>query len=140
MLLRGKDQVLAHGEFGKDLQQLERAADAELVEIARPHAGHRATIEMYLAAGRPKLPEDAVEQRGLATAVRPDNAEDLALVHLERHALDCMNAAETLRDTADFEHRAHAAGRAVNRFARNPMIPLGLRMSSTITNAAYKKR
>src|SRR3954464_1336261 len=140
MLLRGKDQVLAHGEFRKDLQQLKRAADAELVEIAWPHAGHRATIEMHLAAGRPKLAEDAIEQRGLAAAVRPDDAEDLALVHLERDAVDRMNAAETLRDIADVEHRTHAAVRGAKRFATNPMIPLGLRMSSTITNAAYKKR
>src|SRR4051794_30897652 len=136
MLLRGKDQVLAHGEFGKDLQQLERAADAELVEIARPHAGHRAAIEMHLAAGGPKLAEDGVEERGLAAAVRPDDAEDLALVHRERHALDRMNAAETLRDIADVEHRTHAAVRGAKRFATNPIIPLGLRMSRTITNAA----
>ena len=47
---------------GKDLQQLKRAAHAQPVEIARPHAGHRAAVEMHIARARPQLSEDAVEQ------------------------------------------------------------------------------
>ena len=85
----------------------------------------------------------------LPTAVRPDDAEDLALVHVERHAFDRVDAAEVLGEVADFEHGHHAtftsvvgAGggsalrAAVKRFSKKPMMPLGLNTSSSITNIA----
>ena len=149
VLLRGENEIFPHGEFRKDLQKLERAADAQPIEIARTHAGDGSAIEPHLAGARLKLAEDAVEQRRLATAVRPDDAEDLALVHVERYAFDGVNAAELLGKIADFEHGHHAtftsvvgaAGgsvlrAAVKRFSKKPMMPLGLNTSSSITNIA----
>ena len=58
---------------------------------------------------RRELAEDAVEQRGLAAAVRADEAEDLALAHVEGDAVDRGDAAEALADVADFEDRLMAA-------------------------------
>jgi hypothetical protein len=55
-----------------------------------------------------QLAEDAVEQRRLAASVRSDDAEDLALVHIERHAFNGVNAAELLGQVANFEDRHHA--------------------------------
>ena len=119
------------------------------VEIAWAHAGDGVAVEAHLTRARLKLAEDAVEQRRLARAVRADDAEDLALVHVERHAFDRVNAAELLGEIADFEHSHHAtftsavgAGGgsvlrvAVKRFSKNPMMPLGLNTSSSITNIA----
>src|SRR6185436_3262392 len=88
MLLPGEDQVRAYGQVRKDLQQLEGAADAEAVEVAGPHAGHRAAVEAHVARARLQLAEDAVEQRRLAAAVRADDAEDLLLLDVERNAVD----------------------------------------------------
>src|SRR6185503_3956572 len=88
VLLPGEDQVLAHRELRKHLQQLEGAAHPQAVELAGPQAGDLAAVDAHLPGRGRELPEDAVEQRRLARAVRPDQAEDLALAHLERNAVD----------------------------------------------------
>ena len=48
-------------------------------------------------------PGQAIEQRGLAGAVRSDQAEDLALVHVEGHAVQRDDAAEHDADVANRE-------------------------------------
>ena len=97
-----------------------------------------------------KLAEDAVEQRGLAAAVRADDAEDLTLVHVERHAFDRMDAAEVLGKIANFQHGGHVdtfASRpgvvgglglraTAKRRWKSPMMPLGLNTNSTMTKIA----
>ena len=105
VLLPGKNEIFAHREPRKDLQQLEGAADAEPVEVARAHAGDGPSVEPHLALARRQLAEDAVEQGRLAAAVGADDAEDLALAHLEGNAVDRSDAAEALLDVGDFEHR-----------------------------------
>src|SRR5215212_8468691 len=75
VLLRGEDEVLAHGKLREDLQELERAAHAEPVEIAWPHSGDGAAIQSHLAGGRVQLPENAVEKSRFAAAVRSDDAK-----------------------------------------------------------------
>src|SRR6266702_5274691 len=107
MLLACEDQVLAHREFWKHLQQLEGSADSELVELGGAQAGHDLAVELDLAAGRRELAEDAVEQRRLAATVRPDQAEDLALADVEADAVDRGDAAKALLDVGDFEDCAH---------------------------------
>src|SRR5204863_9117250 len=94
VLLAGEDQVLAHRELREDLQELEGAADAEAVQVAGPHAGDRAAIDAHIPRGGRELPEDAVEERRLARAIRSDEAQDLTLVHVEGHAVDRVDAAE----------------------------------------------
>ena len=34
MLLSGEDEIVAHGQLGKDLQQLKRPADAQAIEVS----------------------------------------------------------------------------------------------------------
>ena len=50
--------------------------------VAAAHAGcfTDTAVELHLAAARLELPEDAVEQRRLAAAVRTDDAENLAFI------------------------------------------------------------
>ena len=62
-------------------------------------------------------PADHVEQRGLARPVGPDDGEDLALAHVEAHAVDRLHAAEGLGDLADLELRAHGGP------SRQPPLP-----------------
>ena len=80
-----------------------------LIELGRPQAGDDLAVDLDLATGRRELAEDAVEQRGLAAAVRADQAEDLALLHVEADAIDGLDAAKALLDVADFEDRGHGA-------------------------------
>jgi hypothetical protein len=110
MLLAGEDQIFPHRQFWKYLEQLERAADAEPVQVGRPESGHDLAIDLHLAAIRLELAEDAVEQCRLATTVRADQAEDFSLLDIEAHAIDRGDAAEILLDVADLENRGHGAG------------------------------
>src|SRR5215213_7927668 len=88
VLLPGEDQVLAHGKLREHLQELESAADAEAVEVARPLAGERAPVDAHFAGRRRQL------------------AEDLAFVHVEGNVVDGADAAERLRQAAHLEDRA----------------------------------
>ena len=102
------------------------------------------------ALGR-SWPEDAVEQGRLAAAVGADDAENLALVDLERHAVDGDDAAEALSEIVDGEDGAHRArliaadGRGdrrralaagLNRRSTRPSRPAGQNTIRTITSTA----
>ena len=58
------------------------------------------------ARGRLELPADQIEQRGLAGAVRPDQAEDLAAVHRERNAVHGEQPGEAAARLFDAEESA----------------------------------
>src|SRR4029077_8415861 len=58
-----------------------------------------------VAGGRLVEPGEAIEERGLAGAVGPDQAEYLALVHVEGHAVERDDAAEHDADVAYSEQR-----------------------------------
>ena len=76
---RADDDVLGHGEVGEGLELLEGAGHAAAGDAVGPHAGDLAAVEED-AAGVERLEAgDQVEQRGLAGAVGPDDADDLAL-------------------------------------------------------------
>src|SRR6266568_3757508 len=68
VLLAGEDQVFPYRQFREHLKQLERAADAEPVQIRWPEPGDDLAVDLYLAAVRRQLAEDAVEQGRLAAA------------------------------------------------------------------------
>src|SRR5258705_2445047 len=105
MLLACEDQVLPHRQFWKHLQKLEGAADAQAIELGRPQSGDDLAVDLDLATGRRELPEDTVEEGGLAATVRADQPEDLALLHVEADAVDGLDATKALLDAADFEDR-----------------------------------
>src|SRR5690606_1785790 len=69
---------------------------------------------------------DEVEDRGLACAVRADQAEDLALAHLHAQPIDGLDTAERLRDPVHFDQvgrrhgRTSAASPAAGWTARAP--------------------
>src|ERR1039458_1797837 len=68
---------------------------------------------------------DAIDQRALARAVRPDQPEPLARLHLEVDAVERDEAAEPLADIVDVQQRAHGRLRARKRSCTSPTRPLG---------------
>ena len=60
-----------------------------------------------VAGARLVEPAQAIEERGLAGAVRPDQAEDLALMHVEGHAVQRDDAAEHDADVANRKQGIH---------------------------------
>src|SRR5262249_4579802 len=136
-----------------DLQQLERSAHPEPVEVTWPHPRRLLSVDADFTVIRSQLAEDAVEQRRFAGPIRPDDAEDLAVANLERHPVDGGDAAEALAQIGDLEHRAHglvlcgfSAGAAATAAglprsslmprSTNPMSPDGKNAIITITRAA----
>ena len=97
--------VVEHGLRAEQRQVLEGAADADLGDAMRRPVEQRAPLEQDVAAIGGVEPADAVEQRRLAGAVRPDEPEDLAGLDREGDAVERDNAAETQCDVADFEQR-----------------------------------
>ena len=83
------------------------------------------------AAGVERLEAgDQVEQRGLAGAVRADDAEDLALVHVEGDVGVGGKAAVALGHALDVEQQAHAVPppRRRMRSSNRLRMPLGRHM------------
>src|SRR5690606_21860855 len=94
-----------------DVEDVEAAADfledvvvafqlvAALVHVGQLHG--RADVD--LARIRLLLADDHLEQRGLARAVRADDADDRARRHRERQVVDQQAVAETLRDMLELD-------------------------------------
>ena len=81
--------VLEDREHLHQVEALEDEADAVEPQIGeRPLRELRGVLAVHLhrAAGRGVDAADQVEQRGLARARRPGDGEELAAVHVERHA------------------------------------------------------
>ena len=108
---RREQHVLEAGQVRVALRRLERAQHAEATDapgLPEPDrlAGHRQ---------RPVGIDDAaerVQERGLARAVGADQAEDLAVVEREAHAVDRAHAPELHPDVLGVEQRS-AERRAV---------------------------
>ena len=65
----------------------------------------RAALEHHLAASRAQQPGDGAQRRRLAGAVRPDQGDDLAAVHLEVEVLDGGDVAVADRQLVQREQR-----------------------------------
>src|SRR5437899_3087785 len=108
-------RIHRHGEV---LQQCHRVPQLEVLEgagnaapgaLVRRHSAQRSPIEEDPAGVRLHHARDAVEQRRLAGAIRPDEAQDLAPVEVDRDAVQRDHATEAHIDVPDPEH-GHATG------------------------------
>src|SRR4029078_620317 len=90
---------------------------------ARDPGGPQATDVLAGEADRPLVrrvhARDEVEDRRLARAVRPDQADDLALLDGEIEALDHAETAERFRDAVELEERRHQT-RSTRRVPSSP--------------------
>ena len=105
------ENVVDHGFVLEHRQILERARDAEPRQPVGRKARDLPVLERDPACGRLEDPGDQVEHRGLAGAVRADQAEDLAAVDRKAHVGDGAQAAEPFRDALDAQDRAHDSQR-----------------------------
>src|SRR5262249_13802021 len=100
--------VLEHGHAVERLRNLKRAADAEAAAAFRRQMGDiDARKDDAPGVGRNRAAGDT-EQRGLAGAVRPDDAERLALGDREVERARDHHGAEALGDFFEGEDGRHA--------------------------------
>jgi hypothetical protein len=97
----GEHHVIQEREPAERARDLERAANAEIDDAIWRLPGDLAPLEPDRAGiGRERAGEH-VEDRALAGAVGADQADDLALLDSERHAVDGGEAAEALGEALD---------------------------------------
>jgi hypothetical protein len=101
--MRADQNVVQNGHRPEELDVLERARDAAPDHAVRRRsqqalAGERERAGIGLVQAR-----DDVEQRRLAGPVRPDQADDLPLLYVQRDVVDGDDAAEPPRHVADLE-------------------------------------
>src|SRR5260221_2583186 len=128
---KGHEQVLQHGHAVERPRHLKAARDAEARALVRRQIGDFFSLENDFSALVAQQPRNAVDQRRLARAVRPDQAEALAGGDVDAHPGQRGEAAEMLRDLFYLEERVHRL--------KSPITPSGAsttkRTSSTPTTS-----
>ena len=121
--------VLAHGERGEGLGDLERPADSEPPDPPRRPAGDVGAQRHHAAGVGADLAHQHVEAGRLAGPVRADQRHQLARRHGERHAVHGAHAAEALGEPVRLQDRRHAGSSAPlardSRSRAKPAIPCG---------------
>ena len=97
--------VLAHGQGGKDVAELEGARDSLLRHLMDRHSGDVLAGEDHLPSARLEHAGDQVEDGGLAGAVGPDHGANLAGLHRQVDAIDGHQGAEAADQTPAFKQR-----------------------------------
>ena len=99
--MRMKIEVLPDRQFGVERERLRHVADA----IARTHVARieRLSEQQRLAFARRQQAGQHLHGRGLAAAIRADEAEDLAPLDREAHPVDGGEVAETASEIAGDE-------------------------------------
>src|SRR6185312_11271315 len=95
--------VVQYREILEEGDILEGAADADLRNSMRRPRQNAHAFHQDIALARLIEPGEAIEESGLAGAVRTDQAKDLALMHVEGNAIQRDDAAEHDADVADRE-------------------------------------
>src|SRR5690606_22437581 len=129
---RADDHIVLHREREERAHNLEGTADATLAD----NVGWEPVDALAGKRDRPcvgrKDAGDHVEQGGLAGAVRADDGEDFAPLHVEADAIDRKQTAEALGRTVDGQERAHDPRSLMPIFlASHGQMPSG---STTTTN------
>src|SRR5581483_4172231 len=128
--------VLLHRHAGERSRYLEGARNAEPAAPVRRERREVRAFEHDPAAVAAQRTGDAVDQRGLARAVRADDAEPFAGTHAEAHFAQRAETAEALRQRPDLEQRrAHDSPfRVLGRRIR-PSMPCGAATTKTTSNS-----
>src|SRR5207253_755217 len=110
----GGEHVLDDRQRAERADHLEGARDPELGAAEGGEPGDVGAVEADAAGIRRGGPGDEIEERRLAGAVRPEEAEELALLDVEIHAAHGLDPAEALLQALDLEN-AHSGLLASNR-------------------------
>jgi hypothetical protein len=94
------------------MEMLRKEAEMPRALARRPRV-QRAAQQPHLSRPRPQQSRQQLQQGGLAGAVRPDDAQDLARMQRERHAVQQVAAAGTEAQPLGAQDRlSHAGPRA----------------------------
>src|SRR6185436_17670441 len=96
--IRPEVEVVRDGEVREDAASFGDVRNAARGDDVRLHAGDVLPVERHAAPARLQQAGDRAQRRGLARAVRADERDDLALLHLEVDAVQRRNGS-----VADFE-------------------------------------
>src|SRR5215207_953035 len=121
--------VFGQRQAGEGPRQLEAARQPAARALMRRQAVERLVGEAHAACLVVQRAADAVDQRRLARAVGPDQAEPLARLDLEVDAVERDEAAEALAEAADLQERRHRF-----LFWNRPTMPWG----AAITKATIR--
>src|SRR5690606_20694725 len=140
-LQRRDHHVLHAGHAAIDPRLLKGAQQAEPCDLRNPERRDVHVLEADRAGIDRMRTDDRGKQRRLARPVGADEADDLALLHVERHVAVGADTAERLRHAGQLEDRRHctvsfaAAGtvsgstvwpnRSGNRSRTQPRMPCG---------------
>ena len=103
--------VVLDVEPAEDRGLLRQIADAEARALIHRQVRDVVAVELDAAVVGLDQPGDHVEHRGLAGAVRPEQADRLAAPHVQAHALHDLAAAEAFLDAVDRERTGCADDR-----------------------------
>ncbi len=103
--------VVDHGLVLEHRQILEGAGNAEPRQRVCGQPGEIVAVEQNAAGGGAEHRTDQIEQRGLAGAVRADQAADLAGFDRKAHLFHSGQAAEALGNPDDVQKCAHDSHR-----------------------------
>ena len=101
--------VFQHCHFRKRLHDLEGASEAPPRRLERALRRHIFTLETDAAGGWLDDAGQQIDQRGLASAVRTDQSDDLALIERKAEIVDGLDAAEVPAEILGHQDRSHAA-------------------------------
>ena len=130
--------IVEHRQVGKQRDVLEGAADADLGDPVRRARQDALAFHQDVAGARLIEPAEAIEERRLAGAVRSDQAEDLALVHVERHAIQRDDAAEHDADVANRKQGALSLRELCLHHLLPPKSSVGLAMTARIVRRSHR--
>src|SRR5262249_30756881 len=100
-----EDEVVVHGHLREQAAGLREGADSQAHELVGPAPRDISTVERDAARGGREIAERGLEQRRLAGAVGPDDADDRAVGHAERCRLEDLELAVAGTDALKLQHR-----------------------------------
>ena len=102
---RTENGVLEDGHRAEGHRSLHRHRDPSMAHLVCCQAVDPRAAEEHAAAGRALDADDQLEERALSCPVRTDDGDDVAVVDLERDAVDGREAAEALRDRINLQEQ-----------------------------------
>ena len=102
--LRDKTHVFAHAQGGKQVRQLERAANAAVRPIGDGEPRDVFAVQRHGAACRPQLPGNKIEIGRLASPVRPHDGRQCPPLEPAGDTINGNVTAETDRQVAGFKN------------------------------------
>src|SRR5262249_16067220 len=127
-------QIVGEVQANKRTWKLEAARQSTMGTFMCGESVHCVSVEMHAALLVLQRPANAVDERTLAGAVRPDQPEPLALFYLKFNAIKRDKPAEALADIADMKERAHLFLRARRRSCTRPISPFGAMTTNATTS------